>query len=101
VTTIEVDESDPHNDQLLAQTADDLMNHMETVRSVVEQGEEQNAPLASIVAALATAWIDTPSMTRERMASVLALALIKNHAHILDAEYEELEAFILRVKEPE
>ena len=75
---VEVDPGEPHNDQMLAYTKDDLADHMEAVRKMLAGIQDVKPPLAACVAALAIHLIDdTENMPRERMASLLALSLIQ------------------------
>lgn len=98
MTSVSVDPSDPHNDQVLAQTVDDLKIHTAMVRSIVEQAEEQDAPLSAIVALVAITWIDDKTMTRDRLASLLALSMVKDHAQTLQREGEEFNEFLKTIK---
>src|SRR5689334_16010413 len=69
---------DPLNDQMLAQAREDLNALIAiTIRPAVEQAEAQGADLPSLVAALTNSWVSDPRyMPRERMAAIMALALI-------------------------
>lgn len=95
---VEVDPGDPHNDQMLEQTKEDLNRHMKIVREVLDQAEEQDAPLSACIAVLASHWIrEEEIMPRERLASLLALALIQAHANQLIEEDKEFADFIRRI----
>lgn len=96
--SVGVDPGDPRNDQMLAMTAEDLSSHMENVRYVLDQAEDHDAPLSAIVGAIATNWIEAKDrMSRERLASLLALALVKLQAHKIQDEAVELNEFIRKL----
>ncbi|HEY6020534.1 MAG TPA: hypothetical protein VIY48_11795 [Candidatus Paceibacterota bacterium] len=99
MTTIEVDPGDPHNDQMLAQTSEDLTQHLEIVRHVLDQAEEKDAPLSAVVAVVATSMIENEKMPRERLASLLALALVQINANAVKDEEEELESLLKSLNE--
>lgn len=94
MTTMHVDPGDPHNDQVLAQTVQDLEENMAVIRDVLEQAEKQGAPLSSIMAVIAIGYSNNKAMNRERLASLLALSMIQNHAHVLKDEASEFAEFI-------
>lgn len=94
MTMMHVDPGDPHNDQVLAQTAEDYKNNMLVVRDVIRQAEEQDAPLSSILAVVSVAYVNNEHMTRERMASLLALSLVRNHAK---NEFDELSDYLKKI----
>jgi hypothetical protein len=76
--TYEVDPGDPHNDQLAALTAVDLTKQLENVQHVLDQAEESDAPLSAVLAVIAQSLIDQDGeMPRDRLASLLALALVR------------------------
>lgn len=64
---------DPHNDQMAAQVRDDLADHVESARKTLRQGDRSDA-LAVIAVTLIEAVEDMP---RERLASLLAMALVQ------------------------
>lgn len=98
MTIMEVDPGDPRNDQMLAMTAEDLSSHMENIRYVLSQAENYDAPLSAIVAAIATNWIEAKDrMSRERLASLLALALVRLQAQAIQEEAGELTEFIRKM----
>lgn len=72
-----VEPGNPHNDQILAMIREDLRSLLDTViHPMVDQAEAQDADLSTMMAALVNSWLEDPiSMSRERMASVMALAL--------------------------
>ena len=74
----DIDPGDPYNDQMLAQAREDIRNQLDTtVHHLLNQIEAANAPLSSGLAALAVHWIgDEELMPRNRLASLLALALV-------------------------
>jgi len=74
-----VEPGSPHNDQMLAQTREDLRNLLDvTIHPIIDQAEAQDADLAAMMAVLASSWIERVDyMPRERLASVLALTLFK------------------------
>lgn len=72
-----VEPGDPHNDQMLAKTRDSLREMLDlTVHPLIDQAEEQDAEFPAMMAVLATSFFDHEDyMPRNRMASMLALAL--------------------------
>jgi hypothetical protein len=64
---------DPHNDQLAAQTREDLAQHVDSASEVLRQCDDHPAATA----ALATALNRNTTTTRPRLASLLAAALIQ------------------------
>lgn len=69
----EVDPSDPHNDQMAAAARDDLAQHVESARKTLTQ-----APRTAAITAIAVTLIDgTEAFPRERLASLLAVALVQ------------------------
>jgi len=74
---VSVEPGDPHNDQMLAQTKEDLRNLLNvTVHPMIDQAEAQNGDLASMMAALCTHWsLNNAYMPRERLAALAALGM--------------------------
>lgn len=94
MTTVHVDPADPHNDQMLAMTKEDLARHMNIILSVLEQAEGKEASLPAVMAVVTTGLVSNDNETRERLASLLALSLIKNHAHALQDEDSSFAQFV-------
>lgn len=65
--------TDPHNDQMAARARDDLANHVESARKTLAQGDRSEA-LAVIAVTLIEAEDEMP---RDRLASLLAVALVE------------------------
>ena len=78
---VSVEPGDPVNDQMLAQAKEDLRGVLDvTIHPIIEQAEAQGAGLSEMMAALVFHWCSEEqrkeeNMPRERMASLLALAL--------------------------
>lgn len=66
----------PHNDQMLAQAREDFRKLLDiTVHPLLQQGNEQNADMAAMMAVLVTGWLGRVDyMPRARLATLLALA---------------------------
>jgi hypothetical protein len=75
---VSVEPGDPRNDQMLAQAREDLHALIQiTLHPAIEAAEAQNVDQAGLVAALVRGWlIDPRYMPRERMAPIMALALM-------------------------
>lgn len=73
-----VDPGNPINDQMLAMTKEDIRQILDTtIYRLLDQKEAVEAPLSSAMAVLALEYIHSEEyMPRDRMASLLALALI-------------------------
>lgn len=65
--------SDPHNDQMAARAREDLADHVESARKTLAGGDRIEA-LAVIAVTLIEAEDDMP---RDRLASLLAMALVQ------------------------
>lgn len=77
---VQVDPGNPHNDQALAQCREDLAQHLDAIRGIFEQGLEQGAPLSALMAVIVAGLLQNETETRERLASLLALSIVKNLA---------------------
>lgn len=73
-----VDPGNPINDQMLARTKEDMRGILDaTISKLLDYKESAGAPLASAMAVLATDYMTNEEyMPRDRMASLLSLALI-------------------------
>lgn len=78
VAAFAVDPSNPFNEQKAMWAREDLNSLLVSVESVLSQAEAQDMPLASALAvvALGTAGMDEEVMSRDRVCSILALALV-------------------------
>lgn len=88
---------DPHNDQVLAAVQEDFRHAMVATRTLLDEAEEKDAPLVAVMAVLSTSLARDPLMTQDRMASLLALALIKAHATTLENDSKEFTDFIRKI----
>lgn len=81
---VEVEPGNPWHDQLLAQAKEDLNALIQiTIHPAIEAAEAQDVDLAGLIAALVKGWmIDPRYMPRERMAGIMALALV----HLAETE---------------
>lgn len=66
-------EPDPHNDQMAARARDDLAQHVASARKTLAQGDRTEA-LAVIAHTLI---VEEKWMPRDRLASLLAVALVQ------------------------
>lgn len=62
---------DPHNDQEGARAREDFMIHVESARQTLSQGDRSEA-----LAVIAVSLEEAPSMTRNRLCALLAVALV-------------------------
>lgn len=73
-----VNPDDPFKEQLYRGASDDLWQHIATANEVLRQAQDQDAPISSSLVALTQHFIDDEEgMPRERLASMLALALLR------------------------
>lgn len=86
---IQVDPGDPHNDQMLASTEEDMADHMFLIHDVLMQGHATNAPLSALMAAIVIGLLENEDETRERLASLFALCMIKSYGSALHNEKVE------------
>lgn len=98
VTAFQIDPSNPNNDQMVMFVREDLNSLLLSVEGVLAQAEEQDTPLASVLAVvgLGIAGMREEVMPRDRVCSILALALVHMCAFNRAAEEREVDATIAR-----
>lgn len=76
---VEVEPGNPWHDQMLAQAKEDLKALIAiTIHPAIDAAEAQDVALSGLIAALVQGWmIDPRYMPRERMAGIMALALVQ------------------------
>ncbi len=87
-----------HEDQMLGQAVEDLLERIEIVRDLIERSEEEDVSLSKLVATLVKNLTNDPDMTKERLASILALALVKDYSLVLEEEKRSLDEFINKLR---
>lgn len=74
-----VETGNPINDQMLARTKENFRLIMDaTIHPIIDQAEKQKADLSARMAVLVISWLSMDeTMTREQLASLLALSMFK------------------------